>query len=43
MKVPTKFLTAAKPAGEAEAGANSDFKPVMMDREPVRSSFLTAP
>ena len=32
VKVPSKFLTAAKLAGEAEQ-ANSDFKPVMMDRE----------
>ena len=32
IKVPSKFLTAAKLAGEAEQ-ANADFKPVLMDRE----------
>ena len=32
IKVPSKFLTAAKLAGEAEQ-PNADFKPVLMDRE----------
>ena len=42
VKVPSKFLTAAKLAGEAEQ-PNADFKPVLMDRETGEVFVPTAP